>query len=120
MELRHFDISEFDSPDLEGSGENMNEFFLEMLDEVRDIAGIPFKVNSGFRTESHNRAIGGKKNSAHTRGYAADIHVADGLSRFKIVNAAIHAGVSRIGIYHTFVHLDTDPSLPQDVIWTGR
>ena len=24
---------------------------------------------------------------------------------------------ARFGLYHTFVHLDMDPSLPQDVTW---
>ena len=53
----HFKTAEFDSPDLAGSGENMNEDFLRMLDNARDLAGIPFKINSGYRTEAKNNAI---------------------------------------------------------------
>lgn len=119
MELNYFNLSEFDSPDLEGSGENMNPEFLEVLDTVRELADFPFIINSGYRTEAHNREVGGRKNSAHTRGYAADIRVSDGKQRMALVAAALACGVPRIGIYHTFIHLDTDPSLPQDVIWVG-
>jgi hypothetical protein len=52
MELKHFKLSEFDSPDLPGSGKNMNPDFLKRLDEAREIAGVPFNINSGFRTSA--------------------------------------------------------------------
>ena len=51
MELRHFTFEEFDSPDYPGSGEKfMDREFLDCLDEARDIAGVQFKINSGYRT----------------------------------------------------------------------
>ena len=53
--LKWFDISEFASPDSEGSGEMMEEEFLERLDLARDIAGFPFIINSGFRSIAHNK-----------------------------------------------------------------
>ena len=56
MELKHFTYDEFDSPDSPGSGEKyMDREFVECLDEARDIAGIQFKINSGYRTPEHNR-----------------------------------------------------------------
>ena len=58
--MLHFKLSEFDSPDEEGSGKYMDESFLMMLDHARGIAGIPFKINSAFRTKSHNAYVGGK------------------------------------------------------------
>jgi uncharacterized protein YcbK (DUF882 family) len=79
MELDYFDMKEFDSPDLPGSGEEMmDEEFLTMLDNAREIAGIPFKVNSGFRTNEYNedllkRGFKASKNSSHLIGKAADI-----------------------------------------------
>ena len=49
----NFELNEFDSPDDKGSGKYMDESFLSMLDDARGIAGIPFIINSGFRSKSH-------------------------------------------------------------------
>lgn len=118
--MKYFNLSEFDSPDQKGSGENMNKEFLTLLDSIRELAGTPMKVNSGYRTKEHNRSIGGRTNSAHTRGYAADISAKDSITRMKIVSAAIALKMPRIGIYKTFIHLDNDPTLPQGVMWVGH
>ena len=91
--------------------------FLDTLDVVRHIAGISFIVNSGYRCPNHNRASAGSSNSAHLRGYAADIRAVNGFSRYRIVEAAIRAKVNRVGVYKGHVHLDTDPTLPKGVIW---
>lgn len=61
--MLHFELSEFDSPDEIGSGKYMDENFLSRLDDARGIAGIPFTINSGFRTKSRNAYVGGKNNS---------------------------------------------------------
>jgi zinc D-Ala-D-Ala carboxypeptidase len=116
--MRYFQLSEFDSPDAPGSGSNMDSLFLEMLDTARDLAGIPFVVTSGYRTPSHNASEGGKHDSAHLRGLAADIAAPTSGQKYLIVRAAFVAGFCRIGIGSTFVHLDCAPDLPQDVIWT--
>ena len=77
--MKNFSISEFDSPDVPNSGINMDKTFLQMLDDARGIAGIPFKINSGYRTPEHNKKVGGKlktptsKGSSHMYGLAADI-----------------------------------------------
>lgn len=116
--LEFFSYSEFDSPDAEGSGERMQDSTLMMLEDARELADMPFVINSGYRTEAHNAKVGGKPSSAHTRGYAVDIKVGDGLQRMKVVKALMEAGFTRIGIARTFVHADNDPDLPQNVIWT--
>lgn len=116
--MQYFDISEFDSPDAPGSGQHMDDNFLERLDTARGDAGIPFKINSGYRTESHNSRVGGKANSSHLTGYAADIHVAGSRERFLILDALLKAGFTRIGIANTFIHVDSDPSKSPNVIWT--
>jgi zinc D-Ala-D-Ala carboxypeptidase len=124
MELKYFKISEFDSPDLPGSGMNMKPEFLQKLDNARAIAGIPFKINSGFRTLAHNKSLIARglkavQNSPHLAGYAADIAIPNGASkeRFIIVNALLKAGFTRIGIDKTFVHCDCDPTKDKEVIW---
>ncbi len=114
--MKHFDISEFDSPDLKNSGAYMNDEFLEMIDKARSIANIPFKINSGFRTKEHNKKIGGSEKSSHMNGVACDIHCVDSHSRQIIVNALIQAGFKRLGIANSFIHADTD-QFKKDAIW---
>ena len=58
MEYKYFKTEEFDSPDLPGSGQLMQEDFMYKLDKAREIAGIGFKINSGMRTVSHNAKVG--------------------------------------------------------------
>jgi len=115
--MRYFNLHEFDSPDLKGSGALMDETFIDMLDEARHIAQIPFKINSGYRTKERNKKIGGVKSSSHLKGLAADIHCVDSRSRFIIVNALIEAGFTRIGIAKTFIHCDIDNDKARNVIW---
>jgi len=117
MKLNNFKLHEFDSPDLKGSGTLMDETFLSMLDEARTLANIPFKINSGYRTEKHNKKVKGVSGSSHTRGYAADIKCIDSNSRFIILNALITVGFNRIGVYKTFIHCDIDNDKPRNVIW---
>ena len=118
MILKYFNINEFDSPDLVGSGEEMKSSVLLMLDRARELAEIPFNITSGYRTPEHNSIIGGVPNSAHIKGYAVDILCTSGVDRFKIIEAALKVGFNRIGIGNTFIHLDNDPTKPQNVIWT--
>ncbi len=68
--IKHFKSHEFDSADAPGSGDLMNQEFVERLDAIRDAVGMPLAVLSGFRTPAHNVAVGGEPNSAHLRGYA--------------------------------------------------
>lgn len=112
-----FTAEEFASKGAVDSGYKMDSTFVYMLDSARTIAGVPFKINSGFRTSEHNRIVGGVDGSAHTKGYAADIKCSNSLDRHKIVNALQAVGFDRIGIARTFVHVDNDPSKPQNVIW---
>jgi len=96
---------------------NMDLDFLAKLDEAREIADIPFKINSAFRTPEHNAKIGGKPNSSHLRGLAVDIRAADSRTRFIILNALIKVGFSRIGIAKTFIHVDLSKDKAEKVVW---
>ena len=117
--IKYFNLSEFDSPDEVGSGDNMDIDFVRKLDEAREMAGIPFKVNSGYRTPFHNTMVGGVKGSSHMNipCSAADIHIEGSSERYKIISSAIKVGINRIGIGKNFLHLDTDKTKSQDVIW---
>lgn len=98
--------------------DKMDADFLNALDEARELAGIPFKINSAYRTPEHNAKIGGKPNSSHLKGLAVDISVTDSRSRFIVLNALISVGFNRIGIADTFIHVDLDRDKSQNVIWT--
>ena len=117
MNLKFFSLSEFDCPSLANSGKNMDINFLYKLEHARELAGIPFKITSGYRTKDHNEAVGGVPNSSHLIGVAADIQVSSGSERYIILNALIRAGFKRIGVAKGFIHCDTDESKPNSV-WT--
>tara|TARA_R110001599_G_scaffold134229_1_gene311998 strand:- start:71 stop:505 length:435 start_codon:yes stop_codon:yes gene_type:complete len=117
LDLKHFNLSEFDSPDELGSGSKMDKKFLEKLDYARHNAGVPFKINSGYRTKEWNMHIGGRVGSSHIKGLAADIHCNGSRDRALIVKALMQVGISRIGIGKTFIHCDVDKQKDQDVIW---
>lgn len=118
MDLIFFDISEFDSPDQIGSGENMKRETLLMADRARGHCGFAWVINSGYRTPDHNKKVGGSPNSSHIRGYALDVSCKDQKRRMSIVKSAIEEGFHRIGIYKTFIHLDNDPSKAPR-LWMG-
>ena len=80
-------------------------------------AGIPFKINSGFRCHTHNKNVGGKITSSHTRGLAVDIAYANGLDGIKILKA-LTPYFDRIGVGSNFIHVDIDPDKPSPVMWT--
>jgi len=96
---------------------NMNKDFLFVLDEARDFAGIPFIINSAYRSPDHPLSIK-NPSSSHIKGLAVDIKATDSVTRFKIVKALIDVGFTRIGIADTFIHVDLDLDKTQNVIWT--
>jgi uncharacterized protein YcbK (DUF882 family) len=116
--MKYFKLSEFDSPDMVGSGELMDKEFLSKLDQARSLCDIPFRITSGYRTEEHNRKVKGVLGSSHTKGLAADIACTNSAARHIIVSALLKVGLNRIGIANTFIHVDRDPSKVANVIWT--
>jgi len=121
--MKYFTLDEFDSPDLPNSGINMDANFLSMLDDARHMADIPFKINSGYRTQEHNieiyRRLGKKPiDSAHLKGKAADISCSTSRERWIIITALQDAGFNRIGIANNFIHVDSDENKSPNVIWT--
>jgi len=96
---------------------NMSKEFLFVLDEAREIAGIPFIINSAYRSPEHPLSIK-NPSSSHIKGLAVDIKATDSKTRFKIVQALMTVGFTRIGIADTFIHVDLDLDKTQNVIWT--
>ena len=97
---------------------NMSSEFLSKLDEAREIAQIPFVINSAWRSVEKNKEVGGKFNSSHLKGLAVDISVTNSRQRFVILESLIKVGFNRIGIADTFIHVDLDKEKSEKVIWT--
>ena len=116
---KYFSPDDFDSPDLPGSYKNMKLSTLLKLYKAREYAGIPFIINSGFRTPKHNKKVGGLSTSSHLKGYAIDIVAVNSRQRFTIIKALLDAGFPRLGIYPTWIHADNDPDKPGPVIYLG-
>lgn len=118
---KHFSYSEFYSKD--GSGfnggnvsaatvqENVRRMMYK-LEAIRvKLGNRPMNVNSGFRSISHNRNVGGASNSQHTYGIAADISVS-GVSTTTVRNAAKSSGFSGIYSEGSFTHMDSRVEYP--------
>ncbi len=103
----------------ESEVEGLDHEFVLLLDKSRGIAGIPFSINSGFRTVAHNKAVGGVKGSSHTKGLAVDLRARNGKEIYTIVNALMQVGIKRIGINwdKQFIHCDVDYTKPTPTIY---
>ena len=97
--------------------DKMDKTFLLKLDEARERAGIPFVINSAYRSPEHPLSI---KNptSSHIKGLAVDISVTNSRQRFIVLNTLLEVGFTRIGIADTFIHVDLDNEKSKEVIWT--
>ena len=62
------------------------EHTIEQLDELRRLYGHPIIITSGYRCPELNKAVGGKANSQHVKGQAADLKYDPELLQFIINN----------------------------------
>jgi uncharacterized protein YcbK (DUF882 family) len=83
----------------------------EHLQAIRDASKTPILINSAYRCEKHNKAVGGVKNSQHVLGKASDINI-KGWNANKTANFIedLHNKwknrTSGLGRYNNFVHID--------------
>ena len=89
---------------------------VKRLDWIRSEIDLPVVVLSGYRCPVHNMRVRGVEDSAHTRGFAADIKCSDNRFRYLFLLSAMKY-LRRIGIGDGFIHVDCDSALPQDVVW---
>ena len=85
---------------------------LDNLQAFRQLIQKPILVNHaglkfrGYRSPSENRKAGGKPQSIHLLGLAADCTVPD-MTSGELAERAEKSGIfTGIGVYDTFVHLD--------------
>jgi|TARA_R110000744_G_scaffold340053_1_gene445207 uncharacterized protein YcbK (DUF882 family) len=117
MKFKYFNYSEFDSPDLKGSGSKMSDEVISMLDVARKKYGKAMVINSGYRTCEHNAEVGGKPESSHLKGLAVDISCVNSTDRFNLEGVLRDVGFKRLGIGKTFIHADIDKNKSQCVTW---
>lgn len=86
----------------------LDERLVESLEALRALSDLPIRVNSGYRCERHNAAIGGSPNSQHKLGRAADIVIAGKHPATVALLATQIPGFAAggIGRYNTFTHVD--------------
>ena len=121
MNLIYFKLSEFDSPDLPGSGAKMCPVFLQALDKARGLYGKPMSVTNGYRTKAYGKILQARGHqvatkSAHYVGAAADIACPD-TELIEMLNACWAAGFRRFGIMGGAIHVDSDATKPRPTMW---
>lgn len=118
MNLKYFKDEEFKRANPACTLSDMNEEFMHRLDECRDFAGIPFVINSAYRSVDYEKSKGRSGTSQHTKGLAVDIRCRTNAERFRIVASLLVAGFHRIGIGTGFIHVDAGYPDSQPIIWT--
>jgi len=83
----------------------IRKLLLERLHVLRGSLKRPIIITSGYRCKNHNTAVGGKVNSAHMRGAAADIRVTR-ISPLLVMVAAKRAGFKNVycSVAENFTH----------------
>jgi len=82
-----------------------------ILQPLRDALGKPVRVNSAFRSEAVNRAVGGTATSQHRLGQAADIHV-PGMTSVEVAKKIVALGLpfdQVIEEFGSWVHVSYGP-----------
>lgn len=114
---KHFSQKDFSRCNPACDINQMDESFLSRVDTARETSGIPYVVNSAYRTVEHEKKNGRDGSSSHTKGLALDIKAVGSRQRYYILKGLLAVGFTRIGIGENFIHVDDDPEKERKVIW---
>lgn len=114
---KYFSEAEFRRCTPPCSLQDMDQQLMRQLDAAREAAGIPFVLNSAYRSVAYEKTKGRAGTSSHCKGLAVDIRCNGDANRWKVVAALMDNGFTRIGIGKTYVHADLDRAKTQRVIW---
>ena len=104
---KNFSAYEFDCECGRCTETKVDEKLVEYLQQIRDITGKKVHITGPFRCPAHNAEVpNASKTSKHMLGMAADIKVED-TPPAEVAKIAESIGVLGIGLYDTFVHIDT-------------
>lgn len=117
IKAKYFSEQEFKKCSPACSLQDMQQAFINLLDLAREVAGIPFVLNSAYRSSAYDKSKGRSGTGAHTKGCAVDIRCNSDKNRFAIIDALRAVGITRIGIGKTYIHADADETKSQNVIW---
>ena len=106
----HFKASEFACKD--GTDELLlDKDIIPILERFREYVEVPVTINSAYRTEKHNKNVGGEKNSYHLKGQALDIPFKTSyknlISVDKMCDFFNVLGLKGIIKYSNYIHIDT-------------
>lgn len=117
----HFVVEEFTCQDgvtvPDSLMDNLNILIVEVLEKIRELTGDkPLYINSGYRTQSYNDDIYGKKNtnSMHILAGAADISSSIGVKRLGVICKKLYDQgiIGGLGLGKTCVHVDVRHIVP--------
>lgn len=93
-----------------------------LFEKIRSLYCKPITVLSAYRTAEHNKKVGGARNSQHLYGRALDLKPPKGVNLFhfyeNIRANTKHFGITGLGKYKTFIHVDIRPS-NRLAVWSG-
>ena len=84
------------------------------MEQVRALLGHPIHINSAYRGPKVNAAVGGSKNSAHMRGYAADFVCPAFGTPAEVCKAIMDSTIAYDQLIHEFsawTHISFDPQM---------
>ncbi len=110
----NFSLEEFESKDGSETPKEVKNNLQKLacnLQVLRNKINKPITINSGYRSPSHNEAVGGSKNSQHLLGKASDIRVQGMTPKevYEVIEELIDNGhmlQGGLSAYSTFVHYD--------------
>jgi len=94
------------------------------LESMREEAGFPFLVSSGYRCPEHNQRVSNSgRDGPHTTGLAVDIKVY-GARALRMIELALKHEALGIGLHQKgpfsgrYIHLDWVTKRPEKMIWS--
>ena len=113
----NFRAREFDCPGAGCCSKTLvDDTLVSFLQNIREHFGKPI-TPLGYRCPAHNaKTPNAAPKSKHTLGMAADFHI-DGVTPLAIAQYAESIGVKGIGLYDSFVHIDTRE---KKAFWMGH
>ena len=120
-DTKNFKVAEFACKC--GCGNEVKQDLVDMCQIIRDEAGIPIRVNSGYRCPTHNARVGGVKDSQHILGVAADLSCQKGAKYLWVIVRKLHSEgklpmLSYCKKYSSWIHVDCGKK--RSHMWEGE